>query len=282
MATKGCDLYEIEEYEGEVFVYSQMTAMDPLPRVELLMTSPHGEDFAPNKMFDGEADVTVYLLDQQGGREAEYNYHNSREGRYTYPQENGNMARPLRTYELVVKLPESGKVISSFTTVPDTFRVVHTVRDTVTFMQADPLEYHLTESAYPGRQAHYMLATKSLDAENHGLTPKYESSDLFRPGFTHIRSEITNQAAFKNQSSLIMVPYPWDNIAHYGPNQLLFHAIDDNMYDFYRTLDHQTGSQNLAPGEIRGIKYNTKGGPGLFGSMATATANAYIYKATKD
>ncbi|MEX0685178.1 MAG: DUF4249 family protein [Balneolales bacterium] len=272
----GCNLYEQEDYESEVFVYSQMTALDPLPKVTLLSTYPLGEEYIENGKFDESGTVFIYLLDEDGNRETTYPYKESRQGVHTYDGSEKIEVLPRRTYELEVILGESNQTLSAFTTVPDTFGMVRLVRDSVAFEQSEPIEYRITKSLYPQRQARYILSARSLDPENEELTPKYKASDAHPAGKALVRTSVFNQATFTSQSDDIDIRYPWDYIAYYGPNEILIHAIDDNMLDFYTTLDQQTGNEYLSPGEIRNLTYHMEGGIGLFGSKASLKVFGYV------
>ncbi|MEX2639178.1 MAG: DUF4249 family protein [Balneolales bacterium] len=274
----GCELYEQAPYEEEYFVYSQMTALQPLPRVKLSTTIPFDTEYRREDHVEGGT-VHIHLLDEEGDREATYAYTETNAGSYAYPSgEEDIMVLPLRTYELQVSIPSSGEALSSFTTVPDTFRIARTIRETATYMDADHLEYLITKSKYPHRQGRYMLGTRALEGNEDSLTPFYATSSLDERGLLHIRSDIINEASFgrREDDDLLEVRYPWENIVHYGPNEILIHAIDDNMHDFYRTLDNQTGNDHLSPGEMRNIHYNIKGGIGLFGSKATVTTHGHV------
>ncbi|MEX0780358.1 MAG: DUF4249 family protein [Balneolales bacterium] len=279
MLFTGCELYDFyeqDEYEEQYFVYSQLTALEPLPRVELYTTTPFDTEFIRDERRAGGGKVAIHLMDAQGDREETYEYTELSDGRHRYRSDEPVPVLPMRTYELEITLPGSGEKMTSHTTVPDTFRVAQAVRDSVTYLQDDLLEFEVTKSAYPGRESYYMLATKALDRDNYGLTPYYEESTLHRNGLLHIRTPIMNEASFESQNNRLQILFPWENIAHYGPNEFIVRTIDDNMHDFYLTLDSQTGNDHLSPGEMRNIKYNIEGGIGLFGSMATAKAEGFV------
>lgn len=271
-----CTLYEEDAPESEYFVYSQLTALDPLPQIQISNTIQFESESMRDKQGVSGSDVRLHLLDSRGTRKETYTYTETSKGRYRNRTDDTVRIQPRRTYELEIKAPDAGEALTSTTTVPDTFSLKNTVRDSVVYLQPDQLEYQITSSFNSNQKGSYIFTTIALDADNNKLVPYYESSSMNRVGLRNFRSKVIQGATFEKQNDLLNIRYPWESISHYGPQEIQIHAIDENMKEFYTTLDEQTGNEYLPPGEIRNIIYNVDGGIGLFGSKATVKAYGYV------
>ncbi|MEX0929546.1 MAG: hypothetical protein WDZ53_09085, partial [Balneolales bacterium] len=112
--------------------------------------------------------------------------------------------------------------------------------------------------------------------ENFELTPFWQNAENDQNSFEIINSGIINQENYVIENEALVLRYPWIGIAYYGPNEINTYAIDDNVYDFYRSQSVQLGGSTLSPGEIPNIIYNVDGGIGLFGGMAGAGVRIFI------
>lgn len=279
-----CELYPQDDYEEYYVVESYMLANNLLPEVRLSTTAPADEFYEFEDHAINFANVEIRLLEAGPGSEIEesFTFFNSGPGLFL-PNQN-HLVKPRRTYELHISFLDSDDVITAYTTVPDTFRIMPGTADSVVYQSQDQLELTLTKSFYPGRQNIYVFNALAKEPEAENLTPLY--ADLFIDSdepeedlvlLSNNSSGIINEANFQeNADGTITLSYPWIGIAFYGENRIVANTIDDNVYDFVRSQQVQLGGSTLSPGEIQNVIYHVEGGIGVFGSLATDTVTTYV------
>ncbi|MEX0684468.1 MAG: DUF4249 family protein [Balneolales bacterium] len=271
-----CELYEQDEYREKYFVESYLVEGEPLPRIRLTTTASFDTEYIPSENYVTGANVLVHLLDDNDERVATYVYREpSNIGVYvTYRNE--VIVQSERTYELEITFPDSDDTISARTTVPGEFELLSSGKDTLLYQSSEQFTATYSASYYPGRQSYYIFATRALDPENYSLTPFWKMADNEQSSLTLINSGIINEDNYQVDDQELILRFPWLGIAYYGPNEIITYAIDDNIYDFYRSQSVQLGGSTLSPGEIPNIIYNIEGGIGLFGSMAGAKVRVFV------
>lgn len=271
-----CEIYEQDEFEEEYFVEGYLIAGEKLGEFRLSTTAEFEEEYSFENNAVPGGEMRVFELDENDNRiETIPLKDNNQNGIYTTRSE--HEVQPLTNYELKVVSPDND-TIRSFTTVPDTFRVVRSIRDEVTFQSAEQVEVDLSQSSYPGRQNIFIFSTEALAPEEYPMTPLYETDDEEDRKVAHqIRSNIIAQGNYEpNEDGTVTLVYPWLAVAWFGPNRVTAYAIDDNTHDFYRSQDVQLGGNTQAPGQIENVIYNVEGGIGLFGAMAGASFEFYV------
>jgi hypothetical protein len=274
----GCTDYLQDDFVQEYVVESYLIAEQPLPRIRISATSPFNEFYSFDQLGVEEASVVVSLLDANGAVEAAYPYVQQQRGIFV-PEEEGIAVLPLRRYRLEVQIPGSPQTIRATTIVPGTFGVISVNADTIGFRAPEQLEIKASRSEYPGRQGYYIFTTLALDTTNYDLTPFYaglvERTDAFtRREFSIRTSGILNESNFlEPDGQLLDIRFPWIGIAFYGPNELVANALDDNMFDFVRSL---SGNGAGSPGQIENTITNVEGGRGIFGSMSESRIRVYV------
>lgn len=277
---QGCDLYPQDDYREYYVVESYLVANEELPEVLLTRTLPADVEYSFERAAVSEADVSVRLLDEQGNIETEVGY--ELDSRGVFIPQTSLTVEPEHWYELAINLP-NGETIRSQTLVPGSFQTVEMPADTVVYQSEEQITVTTTRSSYPGRQSYFIftVAVDSPAVEN--LTPFY--LDAYNDGeedlseFTINSSGIINEGNYdENPDNTLTLRVPWLAIAFYGDNEITASAIDDNLYDFIRSQNVQTGGgpSTLPPGEIQNIIYNVEGGIGIFGSIATSSNTVFI------
>lgn len=274
----GCDLYEQDEYEEFYVVESYLVVNATLPQVRVSRTLPVNEEYSFAKAAIGDATVKVQLLDEAGNPPVNYAYEQQTEGIYT-SVDSQTIVQGARRYRLLVSLP-NGDSVQAETLVPGNFRTLRVNADTVTY-QGDPqFKITTTPSEYPGRQTYFIFTVNVVDPAEENLTPLYadfiDDDDELSDFFVNSSGIINEQNYVRNTDNSLTVRLPWIGIAFYNANDVIINAIDDNMYDFLRSQDVQTGGAALPPGEIQNVIYNVEGGIGIFGSMASDTNRVFV------
>lgn len=278
----GCNLYPQDSYKTQYVVEAYLTARQHLPDVRVSRTVPANAVYSYDKSAVNAAEVEVRLLSGNGNIVQHYPY--LRVGPGIYAPNTDVDVQPLHKYQLYVHIDSTGQVITSTTVVPDTFRHVSNVPDSIVYQSPNLLTIRTTLSHYPGRQNIYIFSVLASDTSLSNLTPFYayrvtNNSDVQASEFVKNSSGIVNQGNYKiNSDSTITLTIPWLAFAFYGKNTIVTNAIDDNLYDFLRSQNVQTGGSTLPPGVIPNLIYHVKGGIGIFGSMANDTVRLYLKK----
>ncbi len=283
----GCNPYKQDSYHQQYVVESYLVAGNPLPQVQLFTTIPAGQKYDFEDIAVRGADVQIQLLNDDGNTEKTYDYEMYSEGFYV-PADTGTV-RSQREYRLLIRVPGDSATIEASAIVPESFHLTGSPPDTVIYQSADGIPLTITKSAYPGRQNIYIFSTVAVGGlDTLRLTPFYrdiftqqsDQDDGDKISLSDYRinaSPIVNEANFTpNSNGTLTIKWPWIGIAYYGKNKLVINAIDDNIYDFVRSQSVQTGGNTLPPGQIQNAIMHVKGGIGIFGAMATDTAEVYI------
>lgn len=275
----GCELYEQNSYREYYVVESYLIANDELPQVRLSTTSEIKDryDFEENAVSN--AQIEIRLLDADSSVVEAFPYSEERDGIYLPAV--GAQVKSQRLYQLHVVTP-SGNTITSTTYVPETFDTVNQLQNRYRYQSDQQIEITTTPSSYiSGRQTFYIFSVNVVDPDSSKLTPFYRDLVIEQDnniGIYYINSSgIINEGNYEqNENGNITLRVPWLAIAFYGTNDVVASAIDDNMYDFLRSQDVQTGGTSLSPGEIQNIRYHVNGGIGIFGSIAADTNRVFI------
>lgn len=277
----GCDLYEQNGYQEYYVVESYLVANDTLPQVRLSTTAPITEEYNFREQAITGANVEIHLLNTDSSIAEVYPYQQNTPGIYisTVPAN----VQDERLYKLQVTLA-NGDVITSITYVPRDFKTVNELQDSYIYQSQQQVEITATPSAYiTGRQTYYIFTLNAVNPDISKLTPFYfyliDDQDNDIRSYYINSSGIINEGNYKrNSDGNILLKVPWLAFAFYDTNDVVANAIDNNMYDFLRSQDVQTGGIALSPGEIQNIRYNVKGGIGIFGSLASDTNRVMITK----
>ncbi len=272
-----CDLYKQDSYKQQYVVEAYLLSLKPLPEIDLSLTSPVNQFYDRAQLSIENAQVTVNEYDEDGTLTWTGSFSHSLQGRYT-PDEAGKLVLPRRSYELVATIPPNGDILRAVTVVPDTFSLKAINATELPYQGIEQFRLTLTPSFYPGRQGYYIFSTRTLDPDNAEMTPFYaEFADSREESFV-VSSGIINQASTRpNGGELVELTFPWIGVAFYGPNRIAAAAIDNNMYDFIRTIGiQQMGNQS--PGEIENFISRVEGGIGIFGSYSEITVDVEVLK----
>jgi hypothetical protein len=274
----GCDLYRQDSFEAEYIVEAYLVADRPLPPIRLSRSAPIDAMYEFAALGVRQAEVRVHLLGPDGSVETSWPYVPVAAGIYE-PRDPGAPVLSERRYRLEVVIPESGHVLTAETFVPGLFELLRLNTDTVGYQSPQQLEITVTPSRYPGRQSYYTFTTVALDTVNYDLTPFYagfidDNDRLRRSDVARNSSGVLNESNFDtNEEGHLVLRLPWIAIAFYGPNQIVSNAIDDNLYDFLRSIQ---GSFTQSPGQLENAINHVEGGRGIFGSMAESSATVYV------
>ena len=279
----GCELYTQDEYQEYYVVESYLVADDQLPQVLLSTTSPIDETYNFKENAISDAEVEIRLLNPDSTIAERYPYQSVEPGFFTH----SGFARVQgqQLYQLHISLP-NGDSIEAKTFVPGNFETINKedLPDQYTYQSNRQIEITTTPSAYiTDRQTYYIFTINSIEPDSSKLTPFYQ--DLVTEQDTDIENFFINSSGIINEENYdrnadesITLTVPWLAIAFYETNNVIANAIDDNMYDFLRSQDVQTGGTTLSPGEIQNIRYHVNGGIGIFGSMASDTNRVDIVR----
>ncbi len=275
----GCELYEQDEYQEYYVVESYLVANGNLQQVRLSTTNPIDETYRFEDNAISGATVKIQRLNPDSSVTEEYDYQQQQPGIYT--PINNAAVRAAQLYRLHVTTP-NGDIITSTTYVPGNFETVNEVDPSYVYQGEEQVELTTTPSSYiTNRQSYFVFTISALDPNPNNLTPFY--ADQVDDDETDIEeyyinsSGIVNEGNFEqNPDGTITLRLPWLAVAFYGSNNIIVNTIDDNLYDFLRSHDTQSGGSTLSPGEIQNIRYNVNGGIGVFGSMASDTIGTYI------
>ena len=270
-----CEVYTQDRFEEEYFVEAFMVAGEAFGGVGLSKTAAFDEEYSKSESQVGGAEGTIFKLDQDGNRIKAYVLYESSAG--SYLPEEILIPRPRRSYELDM-VTEDQHIIRAWTTIPDTFRVAKIVRDSVIYRSDEQVQVKLTRSWFPGRQNIFIFDTQALAPDSYHMTPYYYTDDESnRTARRRIRSRITTEGNFEqNHDGTMILNYPWLEISWFGPSQITIHAIDDNVYDYYRSQYVQSRDVSLGPGQIENVISNVEGGRGLLGGLASVSFTIYV------
>lgn len=283
----GCDAAGPGEVEQQYVVESYLVAGERLPTVRLTRTAPVNAPYDYSDVAVRRAEVTVALLDKSGDVEQRYPYVEVSDTTGVYrPRGIAQQVdvRPLATYRLQVRVPETDDVITSTTVVPDTFSVVRIENDPAVYRGGAQVAFTVTPSAYPGRdQAFYVFTTEALDPTEDQLTPLgarlYKEENISLEDLRLNASPVINEASYQtNPGGTVTIRLPWFAVAFYGVNSTTVSALDDNLYDFVRSRGAQQDGAAFSPGSIPNVIEHVDGGTGVFGSLARQRSTVEIVR----
>lgn len=281
IASCDIDIYKQDGYVEQYVVECFLVAGEPFPQLSLSTTAPIFDTYRFDERVVSNALVHIYELNETGSRIDHIPYRQSESPGIYLPVSTEKIVKPGTRYKLEIEgLPDAGVFISSETYVPHSFEFLDINFDTLAYQGMEQFEVTMTRSFYPGRQNVYIFTNEALDTVRYPLTPLYQSelSENFAgDSFRLVSSPILHEGNYRvNMDNTITIPLPWIMVAYLGPNRITAYAIDDNIYDFYRSAEVQLGGSTLSPGEIENVIYNIDGGIGIFGSMTGVSTNIYV------
>ncbi|MGH1365246.1 MAG: DUF4249 family protein [Calditrichia bacterium] len=275
----GCSLVESDTFESEYVVESYLFAGDPLPDIRLSQTVPFGTAYVFEQQAVANATVELSLLASDNSIEQTFAYAMGDRG--IYQSSGAAVVQPQRSYRLRITFPDDETVVTSTTTIPDTFSIITASTDTVIFASTERLEIDVTESVFPGRQNIFIFSTEAFDVSLDNLTPLLdeffdeEEDDLEE--FRINESPPINEGNYdRNPDGSLTINLPWIAINFYGANRIRATAIDDNILDFVQSVSTQTQGSTLSPGEVPNIIDNIENGTGVFGSYALVETDLFV------
>lgn len=276
-----CELYEQDGYTELYVIESFLVADEPFPQILISTTARIDDRYSFGERAVNNASVHIHELNEDGVKVRHIPYRQSDQpGRYI-PVSSEEIVQPGTRYLLeIFDLPDDDAFITSNTYVPGSFEIIDINADTLAYQRVQQFEITMTRGFYRGRQNIFIFTTEALDTVNYSLTPLYQNEFAEQFGgdsFKRVSSPIINEGNYDiNNDNSITVRLPWLMIAYLGPNRISTYAIDDNVYDFYRSAEVQLGGPNQSPGEIENVIYNVEGGIGIFGSMAGVSTEIYV------
>ncbi len=276
VAFTSCEFYEQDEYKEYYVIESYLVANDTLPEVRLSTTSPIREEYIFEDVALSGAEVEIQLLNSDSTIAESYSYIQEKAG--IYKPNTPIIVQDTTLYRLHVET-SNGDIITATTFVPEDFETINKdeVEDHYLYQSEQQIEVDTTPSSYiTDRQTFYIFTVNASNPILDNMTPFYKDLVLNQgndiENYYVNSSGIINEGNYeKNSDGTITLKVPWLAISFFGPNVIIANAIDDNMYDFLRSQDVQTGGSTLSPGEIQNIRYNVNGGIGIFGSMSSDT-----------
>ena len=276
LSFSACDTYSQDDFSSEYVVESYLIAGEPLPALKLSETAPIDGAYRFEDYAVSSARVTLTQLNDAGETEKNHVYREQQRGIYL-PADQTDLVEGGRQYSLRIEPAGSGDVIRASTIVPGIFTIAPPEEDTLIYQSADALLLEVSRSLYPGREAIYMNKLQALDTTA-TLTPLYkdlwEGGEVTKDDLVENSSGITNEANFVEISEETLgILVPWIGVAFLGPNDIVIDAIDDNLYDYARSLE-ENGSRPL--GERDNPIDHIEGARGIFGSLARARVRVYV------
>lgn len=279
----GCELYTQDDFREFYVVESYLVANRPLPDLRISKTLPLEEKYRFEEAALNDATAEIRRLASNGEVVEVFEYSLRESG--IYRAETQHSVRPETRYELHIRF-SNGDSLYSTTFVPGAFTTLNELKDDYIY-QHEQIEITVEPSFYPGRQSYYVFSVSAQNTRFQNLTPFYrsliEEQNADTSNFYLNSSGIVNEENYeRDEEGNITLHVPWLAIAFLGNNDIIINAIDDNMYDFLRSQDVQTGGSTLPPGEIQNIHYNVEGGIGIFGSLASDTNTVFIRNPSQD
>lgn len=280
ITTFGCELYTQDGYEEQFFVEAYLVANEPLSEVLVSKTSALGEETETSDTFVSGANVEIRQLNADSSVAEIYQYQEYDGASGIYFPERSAVVKEKQLYQLSVQLP-NGENIESYTTVPGNFKTVNELNDSYLYQGEQQVKTVITPTSFPDRQGYYLFTASTQDTSKSNLTPFYQ--DIVSDEYVNVAVYYMNSSSIlygteHDENGNIILRMPWTTVAFYGENKIIVNAIDENLYDFWRSYNEQTGVSSVVPGEIQNLQYNVNGGIGIFGSMATDTHRVNIVK----
>lgn len=276
----GCDPYSQDEYEEYVVVEAYAVAERSLPIVRISRTVPVNEEYDFTDAALGGANVQITLLDEDGNDIQSFPYSQVVDG--IYQSTNFlHRVRPRQTYRLDINFNNRNEVLTATTTVPDQFSIINEIPDTVIYLSDQQLETVLSATQQTQDQKVYVFNTIKENPVVEQLTPFYldavVNGDSEVEDFANNSSGLVNEGNFTlNEDGTTTLVFPWIGVAFFEENRVVTNSVDANIRDLIRSQDVQLGGSTLPPGEIPNVRYNIKGGIGIFGSIASDTVSTFF------
>lgn len=270
-----CGEYVQDDYEQKYVVESFQVAQEPLADVRITTTGKIDDRLNLTANSVNNATVKVSLLKSDGSIDQSFNYVSSGAGYYRYT--GTHRVLPSRTYRLDAVIGTS--TISAKTAVPDTMSVLNTNGTRFTYQQ-EQVALTISPSVNPNRNSYFIFTVEAQEPNLSNLTSFYQASyerdpDQIPP--VRYASPILNDGNYTvNADGSFNIQLPWLAVVYYGRNRGYINAIDDNLYDFFRSQSVQRGGGVISPGEIPNAIYHVDGGIGVFGSYAKAYHDVVI------
>lgn len=279
-----CELYQQDEYQEYYVVESYLVANRALPGVRLTRTLPFEQTYKIEEAAISDAEIRIHLLDENNTIERTYTYQNVPTNTQSfYRTVSQDEVIPGRTYRLEINFPDNNNRITATTRVPGAFQITGSLADTVFYQSQEQITTTTTLTDNPNRQTYFVFSVIAGNPVEENLTPFYRDlvveQDEDLEDFRINSSGIINEENYDvDENGRITLRVPWLAIAFYENNVIVANTIDDNLYDFIRSQEVQTGGgpSTLPPGEIQNIIYNVEGGIGIFGSLASDSNRVYI------
>lgn len=294
LTTAACDTTQPSIHEAEPVVEAYLVAGEPFGQVRLTQTTDLEGVYDIASLGLAGAMVRVHELGPDGTIVRTIGYAANSDTVGIYRATGDERVRASTRYRLDVRLSDGGTVTGE-TFVPGTFDFTSQSDLEKVYQGADQFEVNVTASAYPGRQGIYVVSIRPLDPHPRNLTPFYldaiygiKAGEAYDPDTLDVTeiedlyeasSPPVNESSWEPEADgTIRIRLPWFAVAFYGPVQVEFNAIDDNLFDFFRYFTAQQGGSTLSPGELPNILDSLEGGTGVFGSMARRSINIRILR----
>ena len=294
LTTAACDTTQPSIHESEPVVEAYLVAGEPFGQVRLTRTADLEGVYDIASLGLRGATVRVHELGPGGEIARTIGYEAASDTVGMYRAVGTERVRASTSYRLDVRLADGGSVTGE-TFVPGAFEFTRQSDLEKVYQGADQFEVNVTASAYPGRQGIYVVSIRPLDPHPQNLTPFYldaiygiKAGEAFDPDTLDVTeiedlyeasSPPVNESSWEPEADgTIRIRLPWFAVAFYGPVQVEFNAIDDNLFDFFRYFTAQQGGSTLSPGELPNILDSLEGGTGVFGSMARRSISIRILR----
>lgn len=276
-----CDSLEEEGFSEIPVVESYMVAGRPLPFVKLSATVPANEEYIFEEAAIEDANVTIYLLNENGSEEETFRFSMKQKGVYL-PENTGHRVLPGRTYQLKVTFDKRDEQLNSITTIPGDLKIINDVPEFAVYQSEEQPELVVTNPPSGNRQNVFVINTISFDPVFNNLTPFYmetvtEDDDLDVEDFVNNDSPLINEGNFEvNADGTITIKYPWLGVAFFGENRVVVNSIDSNLNDLLRSQSVQLGGSTISPGEIQNVIFHVDGGIGIFAGIASDSVDIFF------
>ncbi len=291
----GCDSNSVSEHNPEVVVESYLVANEDMPAVRLTWTAPISGRYDAAVQAIRNADVVVHLLALDGTIEISMAYLHDDAFPGVYSPAGSQTVLPTRTYRLEADVPGESDRVSAETTIPGAFEITGVSAEAVVYQGPVRYEVDVTPSVTARDQTIFVFTIEALDPDLAELTPLYldtiydikrgEPYDPDSLDFSEVEPFLINASPPLNEANYdhnmdgtVTVRLPWFALVFYGEHRVSTSAIDDAIYDFMRFQQVQQGGSTLSPGEIPNVLDHVDGGRGVFGSMATVSANMSVLR----
>lgn len=306
LALSGCDSGDPGVHTPEPVIEAWLISGEPMPEVRLTWTQSVETRYGSEPVGVTDAQITIRRVDPGASLQQLVSYtpiprpqnqgFTAQSGQYNPIPPDGPLPRviPGATYELRAEVPGYPTLVSR-TTVPGDFEVVGVNNQEVVYQSTDQIEIDVSNSAYPGRDAVYIISLESLDASIENLTPflrdaiysigadeSFDPSTLDPEEIEEVifrSSPPLNEANWEvNPDQSLKLQLPWFFAAFYGSQEVTVSAIDDNVWNHFRYVNAQEGNGGFAPGEIPNVEAGVMDGHGLFGSITRVKSRVVILR----